>query len=382
MIKMVLFLFHTIIGFLIFISTIVMTLWFKSNRIINTYLIFISTVLCFYLIFLGFEKSINHFFFEYLNFYQVALTLTPCTFLFFQKLIFNIKFPERKDFWFFILPILLYIFVGQDYSFKWYPFVQLIFFVTYISFYINKIIILLRKHVWNNKLIDMRPKIVLNWVSFFFKITIALLFHFLVVLIMEAFTIGLDYKVFIESSFSFVFFMGYFKVILTPELLYGRGKLTKDKWVSATNQIAISSVWNLHVKTKITSKKDVYLKDKINPNLNDYIIAIEKVSLVDFSFRDKKYSLNDMSIELGLPKYYIAYIFKYHCDLNFNDYKRHVRIYDSMTLIQKGFLKNNTLNALAEFVGFSSYNPFLLSFKQVAGVSPFDYCKNRKVVHS
>jgi|688.fasta_scaffold676947_2 YesN/AraC family two-component response regulator len=89
-----------------------------------------------------------------------------------------------------------------------------------------------------------------------------------------------------------------------------------------------------------------------------------------------------MSIELGLPKYYIAYIFKYHCDLNFNDYKRHVRIYDSMTLIQKGFLKNNTLNALAEFVGFSSYNPFLLSFKQVAGVSPFDYCKNRKVVHS
>lgn len=86
-----------------------------------------------------------------------------------------------------------------------------------------------------------------------------------------------------------------------------------------------------------------------------------------------------MALELGIPKYYLEYLFKYHCDLSFNDYKRLVRVYDSIQLINEGYLKNNTLNSLAEFVGFSSYNPFLISFKNALGVSPFDYNKNKKI---
>ena len=379
---MILYLFHVIIGFLVLISTIVMTLWFKTNRILNTYLIVISTVLCAHLILLGFEKSFNYVFFENLNYYQVVLTLTPVTFLFFQKLIFNIKFPERKDFWFFIIPILLYFFVGHNYNFKWYRFIQFIFFVVYISFYLRIIIRLLRKYIWIDKEIDTYPQIVVNWASFIFKMMLALIFHFLIVLITETFNIGVDYKVIIDISLLIVFLIGYFKVISTPELLYGRGNFTYEKWVSATDDIIISSVWNLEINKKITAKKDAYLRNKINGNLKEYINAIEKVSIIDFSFRDKNYSLNDMSLELGLPKYYIVYVFKYHCDLNFNDYKRLVRVYDSIILIQQGYLKSNTLNSLAEFVGFSSYNPFLLSFKQAIGVSPFDYNKNRKAVNS
>lgn len=379
---MVLYLFHVIIGFLVFISTIVMTLWFKTNRILNTYLIVISTVLCAYLILFGFEKVFNCIFFEYLNYYQVVLALTPATFLFFQKLIYNIKFPEKKDFWFFILPILLYFFVGKDFNFGWYREIQFIFYVFYLAFYLKIVTRLLRKHIWIDKQIDTFPQIVVNWASFIFRMMVALIFHFCIVLITDTFNIGNEYKVIIEFSLLIVFLIGYFKVISTPELLYGRGSFTNEKWVSATEEIAISSVWNLELNKKITAQKDAYLKNKINGNLKEYINGIEKVSIVDFSFRDRNYSLNDMSLELGLPKYYIAYVFKYHCDLNFNDYKRLVRVYDSIILIQQGYLKSNTLNSLAEFVGFSSYNPFLLSFKQVTGVSPFDYYKNRKVVNS
>lgn len=87
-----------------------------------------------------------------------------------------------------------------------------------------------------------------------------------------------------------------------------------------------------------------------------------------------------MSIDLGLPKYHIVYLFKYHCDLKFNKYLRQARVCEAIRLIQNGYLKNNTLNSLAEFVGFSSYNPFLLSFKQVTGLSLYEYNRKAKVI--
>ena len=74
---------YIIIGFLVLTSTIVMTTWFKTNRILNFYLIFISIVLCPYLIVHGLNncKLIK----EYenlwnLNYYQVVLILRKSQF--------------------------------------------------------------------------------------------------------------------------------------------------------------------------------------------------------------------------------------------------------------------------------------------------------------
>jgi AraC-like DNA-binding protein len=46
-----------------------------------------------------------------------------------------------------------------------------------------------------------------------------------------------------------------------------------------------------------------------------------------------------------------------------------------MQLIESDFLKINTLDALAMKVGFSSYNPFFTSFKEVTGSTPQAYSK-------
>ncbi len=376
---MVLYIFHIVIGFLVLISTIVMTFWFKTNRILNTYLIVVSIVLCAYLIFLGLDKLFNLVSFQNLNYYQVVLTLTPATYLFFQKLIFNKKFPERKDIYYFIVPMLIYFFVGKNYNLKWYRITQFIFFVLYLFFYIKIIFQLLKKHIWLENQINSFPVIVNNWASFIFKMMLIFLFHFFIVIISETFGIGNNYKISIELSLLIVFLIAYFKVISTPELLYGRSNFTNEILISDDNNILISSVWNLEINNKIVSVKDKHLNKIINKNIKEYRNAIEKIALIDFSFRNSNYSLNDLSIELGLPKYYIVYIFKYHCDLSFNEYKRLVRVYDSILLIQKGYLKNNTLNSLSEFVGFSSYNPYLLCFKKITGVSPYDYNKNRKL---
>lgn len=379
---MALYIFHIIIGSLVFLSTVVMTLWFKTNRILNTYLIAISLVLCLYLILLGVEKSFNIDLFINLNYYQVILTLTPATFLFFQKLIFNIKYPEKKDFWYFVLPLLLFFFVGNNFRFKWYRISLFIFFVVYILFYLILIIRFLNKHIWDLNQTKSYAPVVINWASFIFKMLLLVFLHFSIVLISQTFNVGNDYNLFIEFSLLIVFLIGYFKVIVSPELLYGHSNFSNTKWVSSNDDIAISSVWSIEIIKKISAKKDSYLKDKIGINVIEYISDIEKIAINEFSFRNNKYSLNDLSLQLGVPKYYIEYIFKYHCEINFNDYKRLVRVYDSILLIKQGYLKNNTLNSLAEFVGFSSYNPFLLSFKQISGVSPYDFNKNRKLINT
>lgn len=89
-----------------------------------------------------------------------------------------------------------------------------------------------------------------------------------------------------------------------------------------------------------------------------------------------------MSRELGLPKYYLDFIFKFYCKLTFNDYKRLVRIYVAVQLINDGYLNSNKLDALAKHVGFASYNPFLINFKEIIGVSPFEYNKDRIIYNS
>lgn len=89
-----------------------------------------------------------------------------------------------------------------------------------------------------------------------------------------------------------------------------------------------------------------------------------------------------MSLESGLPKYYLEFIFKYYCKVTFSDYKKIVRIYDAVKLINEGYLASNTLDSLSKKVGFASYNPFLINFKEILGISPFDYYKSRTILNN
>jgi AraC-like DNA-binding protein len=47
-----------------------------------------------------------------------------------------------------------------------------------------------------------------------------------------------------------------------------------------------------------------------------------------------------------------------------------VRIIDAVNLIETNYLNVNTLDSLARKVGFSSYNTFFTSFKEITGNTP------------
>jgi AraC-like DNA-binding protein len=80
-----------------------------------------------------------------------------------------------------------------------------------------------------------------------------------------------------------------------------------------------------------------------------------------------------MANELNIPVSHLIYMFKYHCQYTFTEYKTIIKIEDAKRLIESGFLTVNTLESLAIEVGFSSYNPFFTAFKKLTGKSPNEY---------
>ena len=77
---------------------------------------------------------------------------------------------------------------------------------------------------------------------------------------------------------------------------------------------------------------------------------------------------------------HLIFVFKYHSELSFSDYKKISRIQNSLVLINNNYLASNTLDTLAKKVGFSSYNPFFSCFKDVVGKSPHEYVSTVKNV--
>jgi AraC-like DNA-binding protein len=208
---------------------------------------------------------------------------------------------------------------------------------------------------------------------------LAVFFHFLLVLFIETFNVGTSLKVFFDYSFLAIISIGFIGVISKVHFQLRKSILTDENIVFGNFDIVFNSVWNYNIEKKSILTKDINIYLSIHGNLKEYTGKIDKLALNDYVFRDKNYSTYELSKALGLPKYYIVYIFKYHCNLGFNEYKRRARIYDAIEHIQKGYLNNNTLNSLADLVGFSSYNPFLLNFKQITGISPFDFNKKVRV---
>jgi len=385
---MYIFLFFIIIGFLVLTSTIVMTIWFKTNRILNFYLICTTIILCLYLIVHGLNncKLIEEWKCIWnINYFQVVLLLTPSAYLFFEKLISNYKYPEIKDLCYFVIPVIFFYYLDSI-NFKHFLFEKglvFILFLLYTLFFCLKSYYILKKNVWNvGHHYDTLNPIVKNWADFIFKMILLVLCHFFIFFISQFFNLSKTFNLYLESSVLIVFLIGYFKVIFSPMLFYGSPQLERITNSTTVSTSYINKVWILEFNNRPKNPRDVQVSIRIQNNVSMYIEQIENIALVNYSFRKVDYSISGLSAELGLPKYYLEFIFKYHCKVTFNDYKKIVRIYDAVNLIDNGYLSSNTLDTLSRYVGFASYNPFLLNFKEIIGVSPFDYNKKRTITRN
>jgi AraC-like DNA-binding protein len=177
--------------------------------------------------------------------------------------------------------------------------------------------------------------------------------------------------------FSVLFFdVALIKIIISPELLYGyktRNKKTKNL-DNLSNKL--NDLWTQKPTVPITNSQDILLHEKINSSISSYCLAVEKLFFSTKILRDPKITLSEISKTLDIPKSHLTFIFKYYSKVNYSEFKKIVRVYDSFHLIETGFLKTNTLESLCTTVGFTSYNPFYITFKEVSGITPQMYSKD------
>lgn len=355
----------------------------RENSLINKYLIIITTITALRFFFLGLSEA-----FPELNVSNIATVLDksfimmmPCFFLYFQNVVRENKF-ELGNSLHFIVPFLMATFyntpifvtsVSSDLARK-------LFFFTCIALCLNYSItgfVLLYKNVWRRKsdikAIQQQNKLIKNWSIFLYV-------AFIVLVLIRVATSIISNK---PGSFSneYLWVTGlawiviFAKIILTPQILYGYNLLNKTI-DAATEKVILRSVWHIQgTLLPIISEKDKKLEEKIKSLLLKYLHQIEELSFHSDAFRNPDLSLDDIAVALNIPISHINFIFKYHCNERFTDYKKIVRIHDATKLLEGGFLNNHKIESLSAIVGFSTYNTFNLAFKNITGVTTQDYVK-------
>lgn len=376
------------LGVLCAILSLVLLLYFRRNQIVNIYLILAFLTAGFYFT----SHGLNHLVFNkysatFLGFsyYIVIWFFNPIIYLYFNKLEINTKFFKFSDLKHFIIPafcllVVIHYHFHLTFLLRKESFALLFIHSSYYNFKSYKI---LKRSFWNgykNKdKTSLEGIVTRDWTTLVFYGVILLLVHIFVSATINLFDqsapIGCSF--YLENILTFVGLFIALKMLFSPNLLHGLRTNSKPLKSLSSNFI-IKPVWNLDANSDINTK-DKVLKTKIRSFIPTYIHQIEQLSLEEQVFRQSNYGLKDLATDLGLPKYYLEYLFKYHCALTFNDYKKLIKIYDSVELIANDYLRTGTLEALSIQVGFASYNPFLINFKDIIGVSPYDFSKNRKI---
>jgi AraC-like DNA-binding protein len=355
----------------------------QEHSSINKYLILIIAVNAVRLLFHGISQANPEIEISKLvNFIDVCIImLMPCYFLYFQNIVYENKF-QLGNLFHFIVPILLgiiYVAVFFSSPEKVELFKKIFFFIGILFYLIYAIIgfVMLNKYVWSRKTdikaIQKQNVLVKNW-------SIFLYFSFLLIVMIRVIT-----SVVSESPGTFnnnyfwmvaiVWLAIFVKIILTPKILYGYNIINKAIDAGIENVI-LRGVWHIEgTVLPITSEKDRKLEEKINLLLMAYLHRIEEFSFHTQAFRNPDFTLDDIAIPLNIPNSHINYIFKYHCNESFTDYKKIIRIHDATKLLEGGYLDNQKVESLAAAVGFSSYNTFIVAFKNITGVTTLEYSR-------
>lgn len=379
---MLVYFFYLFVGLLGLVTTSIIFIQYKSNRTINLYLILLFSIISIRFIL----ESIFYFYknlipnFSYFPFFAIII---PLFHLYIKNIIANSKQYKYRELWHLAFPLILgfgnllnnhYLFLGK------YSIVILnLIFVSYAFIYLVVGFLLLKKNVWNRnskiQIIDVQNNLLRKWTLFLFMIYLAISLRLMLTLFFDlinsSFSAGKN-QLWISGILWIIIFI---KILITPEILFGYNALYKKISDQKKSLILIDEIWVITEKNKINNQQHCLLKGQIYPKLTKYLKDIEYLVLTEKCFRKPEISATEIAKKLEIPKSHLKFVFKYHSKVSFSEFKKIIKTYDALQLIDSGYLKTNTLEALALKVGFSSYNPFFTSFKEITGTSPQIYNK-------
>jgi AraC-like DNA-binding protein len=330
------------------------------------------------------DYSLKNIYFKYSNFSSVVI---PLCYLYFKNLFASEKAFKTKELYHFIFPLSFTI-LGIVLNYLNFPIQSLklflyVIFVAFILFYNTLSFRIINTNIWSKKgsikTIMSDNKAINSWASFLFIALVLISIRLTAALFIEIYyhqnMKGYNY----QWIAAFIWLLILIKILISPEILYGYNALNKKLNENKNTDLVLKTIWITPNTTKVNNIQHEALKEKIEENLINYIKEIEKVSLEYELFRNSKMTLTDLASKLNIPKSHISYLFKYHSTISFSEYKKLIRINDAIKHIESNYLKNNTLDSLSKKVGFTSYNPFFTSFKEISGLSPLEYLKMAKV---
>lgn len=379
---MIVYFFYLFVGVLGLVTTSIIFIQYKSNRTINLYLILLFSIISIRFIletvFYFYKNLIPNF--PYSPFYSIII---PLFHLYIKNIIANSKQHKLRELWHLVFPFILsfgnllnnhYLFLG-----KYSVVILNLIFISYAIIYLFVGFLLLKKNVWNRnskiQIIDVQNNLLRKWTLFLFILYIAISMRLLMTLFFDminsSFSAGKN-QLWISGILWSIIFI---KILITPEILFGYNALYKKISEQKKSLFLLSEIWLFSVKKEIKNQQHGLLKDKIYPELTKYLKDIEYLALIENCFRKPKTSATEIAKKLEIPNSHFKFIFKYHSKVSYSEFKKIIKTYDAIQLIESGYLKTNTLEALAIKVGFSSYNPFFTSFKEITGSTPQSYNK-------
>ncbi len=361
---------------------------YAVNRIMNPYIIILILIISLRFLFSGltyfiFDPSFKITFSKYSN---ASIIVIPLCYLYFKNLAENKNKIYLKDLLHFIFPLSLLLLINnQDQIDFGNNILEIVLYILFFIFSITYIFLcfhLLKTKIWSRKgeikVLQKQNKLINNWTLFLFVGLILALIRLFLSVCLEIYTNesikGFSYQWISALIWAVILF----KILISPEILFGYNLLHQKFNENKNNNLVLKDIWKINSDIELKNSQHLILKEKIDLNIMAYITQIESVALQFELFRNADLSITDLSTNLKIPKSHISYLFKYHSFLSFSEFKKLIRIHDAIHLIELNFLNKNTLESLSKKVGFTSYNPFFTSFKEIAGMPPLEYYKLHK----
>ena len=375
-----------LVGILGLLVIALMLFSYRSNLFVNIYLVIIFTFCSVRNIIIGLFGITNSI--STLNpklISPIFLVAVPSLFLYFKSLVKDYERIHKTDFIHLIYPALnLLLNIGQvHFHILESQTVENIRFISLMAFFLLYLILsfnILYQNLWNGilrKSVAITHYLLIkNWTLFIFIISAFLIFR----IIFSIYSEKISNELFQAHNYSFLviipWLLIYGKIFINPEILYGYPKLKMRMMKIQNEENFTDHVWIFDLKD-ISNAQDKKLSGNIKERVVPYISEIENFVGKEHPFRNPKFTFADFAKALNIPNSHLYYIFKYHAIVSFIEYKNYCRIKDALQLINEGALNTITLEALANKIGFISYNSFFTAFKKQTKLAPKDYLTSK-----
>ena len=159
-------------------------------------------------------------------------------------------------------------------------------------------------------------------------------------------------------------------ILLKPKLLYGDYFFNAD--IARSKSESKNNHWSTS-KNKQILKKDLRLYKEIKLDISSIIFKIIKVEKNYINNKLIIYKIENIALLIDENTKVVEFIFNYHNNLSFSKYMIKINMLKAGQLIESGYLKQNSVNDLANMFGYSSRSAFYSKFKEFNDSAPSQY---------